>query len=382
MKDPAPTARRRGFASRIVVLALLLAFLLVQGWDAVPQARLELQRPGFGYGVNVADLKNAPRVREMGFRWMKGFVGWDSLEPKPGEYDWTDLSKAVVASRQSRLGLLLRIDHAPDWSRPDHPEAGAPPDPDFLVAWGEMLFRVAQRGKGQVAAYEIWNEPNLASEWGGRAPDPAYYVEMLRVAYQRIKAVDPGARVVSAGLAPTLGDGGIEAVDNLVYLREMYRLGAEDYFDVLGSHPYGFGSPPDSDPHKVASFRSIELEREIMVEFGDGAKPVWATESGWLLDPGAVGLTGCRDKPPVQRDLWQAVDASTQARYSVEAYRYAYDNWPWLGAIFWFNLDFATAPWYSDPCEPMGFYSLLGPDSQPRSAFEALKAMPKPGREP
>ncbi|MDO8689930.1 MAG: hypothetical protein Q7R39_07960 [Dehalococcoidia bacterium] len=358
---------------------MLLALLLVQGWEAVPRARLELQRPGFGYGVNVADLKNVPRVREMGFQWMKGFVGWDSLEPRAGEYDWTDLSKAVVASRQSRLGLLLRVDHAPEWSRPDHQEPGAPPDPAFLGAWGDMLYRLAQRGKGHVAAYEIWNEPNLASEWGGRAPDPGYYVEMLRIAYRRIKAADPGVRVVSAGLAPTQGDGGIEAVDNLLYLREMYRLGGGDYFDVLGSHPYGFGSPPDADPRSVASFRSVELEREIMLEFGADAKPVWATESGWLLDPGAVGLAGCREDPSAQGSLWQAVDASTQARYSAQAYRYAYDNWPWLGAIFIFNLDFATAPWYSDPCEPMGFYSLLGPDSQPRLGFEALKAMPKPG---
>lgn len=364
------------------IWGLVLLFLAAQSWQRVPPARLSLQRPDFGYGANVADLKNAPRLSEMGFQWMKGFVSWEGLEPKPGEYDWTDLSKAIVAARRNHLGLLLRVDGVPPWARPDNPSPTAPPDRPFLEAWGRFLEDLARRGRGQVAAYEAWNEPNLAGEWGGRPPDPAYYVEMLRVAYQRIKAGDPEALVVSAGLAPTQGDGGGEALDNLRYLRTMYELGAGAYFDILGSHPYGFASPPEADPRAQASFRSPELEREVMLEFGDGAKVVWATEAGWLLDPGAVGLGLCRESPALRGTLWQAVDPEVQARYLVQAYRYAYENWPWMGAIFLFNLDFSLAPWYPDPCQPMAFYSLLGPKGEPRAAFGALREMPKAGGGP
>lgn len=358
---------------------MVALFLVAQGWNTAPYARLTLERPDFGYGVNIADLKNAPYVNEMGFQWIKGFVGWDSLEPKPGEYNWTDLSKVVVAARDARLGLLLRIDRPPAWAHPDNSEPNAPPDPAFLDAWGDMIEKVAQRSRGHVAAYEIWNEPNLSWEWGQRPPDPVYYVEMLKVAYQRIKAVDPEVLVVSAGLAPTQGDGGNQSTDNLTYLRKMYELGAGAYFDVLASHPYGFALPPDADPQRAASFRSAEMERRVMVEFGDAAKPVWATESGWFLDPAAVGLGACRESPPLKDTLWQAVDPDKQARYTTDAFQYAYENWPWLSAIFLFNLDFATAPWYPDPCEPMKFYSLLGPDGAPRAAFDALRDMPKPG---
>ena len=361
----------------ISLAGALLLFHAATGWQTATPAPLAVRRPDFGYGANVADLKNAPRLREMGFGWMKAFVSWDGLEPVPGAYDWTDLSKATVAARQNRLGLVLRIDRVPPWARPNNPDPTSPPDPSFLRAWGSFLADVARRGRGHVAAYEIWNEPNLASEWGGRSPDPAYYVEMLQAAYHGIKSADPGAQVVSAGLAPTLGDGGREAMDNLAYLRAMYELGAGAYFDVLGSHPYGFASPPDANPRSMASFRSAELEREVMVEHGDGAKAVWATEAGWLLDPAAAGRGACWESPSVQEILWQAMDQPAQARYLVEAYQYAYENWPWMGAIFLFNLDFSLAPWYSNPCEPMTFYSLLGPDGEPRAGFQALREMPK-----
>lgn len=360
-----------GMAGAVVLL------LAATGWETNTPAPMAVQRPEFGYGANVADLVNAPRLRQMGFNWMKAFVSWDGLEPEQGEYDWTNLSKATVAARQSRLGLVLRVDRVPAWARPENNDPTAPPDPAFLDSWGSFLKEVARRGRGHVAAYEIWNEPNLAWEWGGRSPDPAYYVEMLRQAYRGIKSADPGAMVVSAGLAPTLGDGGREAVDNLAYLRAMYERGAGAYFDILGSHPYGFASPPDAEPRAMASFRSSELEREIMVENGDTAKAVWATEAGWLLDPRGAGRGACLESPAIQEIVWQAMDQEDQARHLVEAYRYAYDNWPWMGAIFLFNLDFSLAPWYSNPCEPMTFYSLLGPDGGPRPAFQALREMPK-----
>lgn len=364
--------------SSILLSALLILLVMSQSWETAPYARAAVRRPAFGYGSNVADLANAPRLAEMGFGWMKGFVGWDGLEPRPDEYDWTDLSKAVASARENRLGLLLRIDRAPEWARPDNLDPSAPPALAYLDEWGEMLENLARRGRGRVAAYEIWNEPNLASEWGGRAPEPAYYVRMLAIAYQRIKSGDPGARVISAGLAPTQGDGGA-AADNLTYLRRMYELGAGGYFDILGSHSYGFGNVPQADPLTEASFRSVELERKLMLEFGDGLKPVWITETGWPAEPGAIGLGACRDRPPVQEMLWQSVDPELQGRYMAQAYQLAYESWPWVDAVFVFNLDFAAAPWYSDPCETMKLYSLLGPDGAPRAAFDSLKQMPKPG---
>src|SRR5581483_4572886 len=98
--------------------------------------------------------------------------------------------------------------------------------------------------KGRVVAYELWNEPNLSGEWGGQPPNPEAYARLLLAAYPLIKAADPNALVVSAGLASTGGDGGATALNDVDFLSRLYAAGARNSFDVLGSHPYGFASAP------------------------------------------------------------------------------------------------------------------------------------------
>ncbi len=59
--------------------------------------------PGaFIYGISVSDLKNAPLVGEMGFRWMKGHISWQHSEPEPDKYNWGDLDKALSAATGQR----------------------------------------------------------------------------------------------------------------------------------------------------------------------------------------------------------------------------------------------------------------------------------------
>jgi hypothetical protein len=119
-----------------------------------------------------------------------------------------------------------------------------------------------------------------------------------------------------------------------------------------------------------------------MVENGDSYKQVWAIEFNWILDPGA-GCSGWGDWPS---RWWQRVDVATQADFLVRAYQYAYSNWPWMGVMNVFNLDFATDYW-RDYCEPIRWYSITyrvdhrDPANNPilpRPAYDALAAMPKP----
>jgi hypothetical protein len=109
-----------------------------------------------------------------------------------------------------------------------------------------------------IDAYEIGNEPNLAWEWEPDSknpanPDPAAYVELLRIAYTNIKAADPEAIVIAAAMSPT---GSVppeveEVWDDRRFIRAMYEAGAKPYFDVLGTHPFGFKYPPETDPESI-----------------------------------------------------------------------------------------------------------------------------------
>ena len=225
-----------------------------------------------------------------------------------------------------------------------------------LIVWDDykiFVQRVAERYRGRVGAYIIWNEPNLSIEWGGQAPDPVAFTELLQAGYEAVKTGDPEAIVVAAGLAPT-NSNDAQAMDERLFLQAMYQAGAADFFDVLAAHPYSFGQAPDapqSDSQHPAFERLVEL-RDIMLDNGDARKTVWITEMGWTVNP-----------PPEQPDI--GVSLNQQATYLAEALKLIRNDWPWVELITVWNLSRLESN------HPFGGYSLFDSSGQPRPAFEA-----------
>ena len=314
----------------------------------------------FAYGFNIADLSKAYLARDLGLRWAKGYVNWETVEPNPGTFRWGDPDNTVAAFQSQRLLILLRVHGSPGWARPLDTFLTYPPD--NMSDFGRFMGDLARRYRGQVAAYEIWNEPNLNYEWGYLPPDPVRYTLMLKAAYQAVKAVDPGALVIGGGLATT-GDGSPTAMGDLEFLQEMYEAGARGHFDAFGSHPYAFGHDPDyQDPWGLALSRVAE-QREVMVTNGDAGTPIWITELGWVLrsswnlgEHEAIGVTELQ-----------------QAQYLERAHQKVRIEWPWVRGLFVFNLDFAGVPWYT-ASEPMRWYAILNPDRTPRPAYTSIKS--------
>lgn len=315
----------------------------------------------FGYGVNMADLSTAYLVKDVGFNWAKGYVNWETVEPERGEFRWVDPDNVVNAFGGHGLKILLRVHGSPAWALPPDTHFSHPPtDPaDF----GAFMSQLSSRYKGRVAAYEIWNEENLNYEWGYRQPNPAEYVPLLKVAYEAVKAVDPDALVLVGGLATT-GDGSETAMGDLKYLQGIYDAGGRDYFDALASHPYAYGRSPDQDDPWGLSMSRVVAQHYVMQQNGDRDKPVWITEVGWVLHS--------------SWDLGEhakiAVTEEQQADYLARAYEKAQQEWPWVKAVYLFNLDFSVAPWYGAG-EPMRWYAVINPDHTPRPAYTRLRMM-------
>jgi polysaccharide biosynthesis protein PslG len=274
---------------------------------------------------------------------------WREIEPTQDQFHWESTDQIVAGADYYGLKLVVRLDQHPAWASRVDLALNAPPD--RLEDYRDFVQRVAERYRGRIGAYIIWNEPNLAIEWGGQPPDPAAFTELLKVGYQAVKAGDPEALVVAAGLAPTNSQDA-QAMDERLFLEEMYQAGA--YFDILGAHPYSFGQAPDapeSDGNHPAFGRLAELRR-IMEEHGDRAKPVWITEMGWTIDP-----------PPEQADI--QVSPEQQAAYLVEGLEIIRRDWPWVQLVTVWNLSRPT------PGDPFGGYSLLDAEGRPRPVYEA-----------
>ncbi len=286
-----------------------------------------------------------------GFDTIVQLFPWREVEPTQDQFHWSVPDQIVAGADYYGLDLIVRLDQHPAWASPVDQSLNAPPDK--LEDYEDFVRRVAGRYRGRVKGYIIWNEPNLAIEWGGQPPDPVAYAELLQLGYETIKAVDPAAIVVAAGLAPT-NSHDAEAMDERLFLQQMYRAGARPYFDVLAGHPYSFGQAPGapaSDAQHPAFGRLAEL-RSIMVANGDRHKPVWITEMGWTVKP-----------PPEQPDI--GVTLAQQADYLVQALEIIRRDWPWVELVTVWNLS------QPRPGDPFGGYSLLDPNGQPRPAYHA-----------
>lgn len=338
-----------------------------------------LQGPHVGYGMNVwlptADMdRTLQLLTGAGFQWARQWISWESVEPSPGVYHWKDLDAVTAAAERNNVKLMIVFLRSPTWAEPKN---GVPKEQAGKQAYAAALNEIAKRYKGKVAAYEVWNEQNLAAEAGGQV-NVGEYVELLKLAFPAIKSADPGAFVLYGGLTPTGINDPAVAIDDAVYLQQSYEYNGgevKQYFDVLGAHPGGQNNPPDTLwPEKPGPgpgwqdsrsfyFRRVEDIRAVMEKFGDGAKQVWFTEFGWTTKNQAKGY-----------EYGQFNSEEEQAKYLVAAYQLARERYPWAGVMFLWNLNFSTVSKPEDEKTP---WSIVYADYSPRPAYDALKAMPK-----
>ena len=152
------------------------------------------------FGV-VAHLYYTDRERVLqltqnaGFDWVRQQIYWRDIEdPVNNILAWDEVDRIVETTNAYGRKLLINVVRSPSAYNATN---GLPDDPRTLANFMGLL---AERYKGRIHAYEIWNEPNLAHETGGTIvpEDVGRYVEMLKLSYQAIKAVDPEAIVLAA----------------------------------------------------------------------------------------------------------------------------------------------------------------------------------------
>ncbi|MCK6577924.1 MAG: hypothetical protein L6Q98_07445 [Anaerolineae bacterium] len=145
----------------------------------------------------------------------------------------------------------------------------------------------------QPDAIQVWNEMNLDREWPQGQIDPRAYVELLRAAYEAIKAVDPIVKVVTGAPSPTGAEGafGLDRVwnDDRYYLG-MANAGAAQYSDCIGIHynegiisPRLQGGDPRGD--YPTYYFPLMLQRAAF-PFRSANPPLCFSEMGYLSPDG------------------------------------------------------------------------------------------------
>ena len=212
-------------------------------------------------------------------------ISWNRMEVSKGVYDWENhIVKPVVdALKEEGLGFLPILDTSSSlycsvWNDLPH-------TPEQLEAWGNFAAYAAQQLKDVTRRYEIWNEPNISS-FNINMYDADVYTEMVRVAYEKIKEVDPEAKVGAGSLAYMRSDTDTEtyyAGPN--FLAGMMEAEAWRYMDAITLHPYTTRSIEDENMGEVVQWYKDEFTRYK----GNENTEIWNTEFGFTTADTVVG---------------------------------------------------------------------------------------------
>jgi hypothetical protein len=258
-----------------------------------------------------------------GVNHVRDRLNWAEMESArgrfaaPNRYDTSAHSQAAAGLR------VLQVTHiSPAWANPDTKRF--PLDlRDAYNFWREMAWR----WRGQVTAFEPWNEADI-EQFGGHTGNEI--ASLQKAAYLGLKAGNPNVIACQ----------NVFAIHRAATLHDFQENEAWPYFDTFNLHHY---EPFENYPKLYADFRAVSAGR-----------PLWVTECSrpvkWSGDEKA--------KEPTEADL------RVQAERVAKTYALAVHEG--AQAVFYFLL-----PHY---VEGQTQFGIVRPDLTPRPAFLALAA--------
>lgn len=211
-------------------------------------------------------------------------VHWWTVEPVKGQLSFPARSKWVESATANGIQSLVVLTYGNpiyEFGQPSQADLDAggnrdcvmpvrdgnpatTADDEYFDAYIRYVDFVSKTLAGKVAAYEIWNEPDIK---GFNAADAtgADYAELLKAAYTTIKKNDPDVTVLGGAIAI-----------HKYFLDDMMKAGAGEYMDGLSVHYYLVKNAPE----KRARDR-LDKYRAVLLKYGYRKMPVWVTETGW-----------------------------------------------------------------------------------------------------
>ncbi len=287
---------------------------------AAAQFPVPAHDPYFGMHIHRADAGTAWPTAPLG-AWRLWDLGarWPELEPQPGRWQFERLDRYVALAGLTRVDLLLPLGSSPAWAsaRPQEKSSyglGQAAEPARLDDWRRYVRTVAERYRGRIRHYEIWNEVNDKGFYTG---SPEKMVELTCAAHAILHAVDPDNRLVS----PSFIGAGSEPEQ----LERFLRLGGKACVDIVAYHFY----VPHREPEEIVPL--VQRVRTAMQRQGLAHLPLWNTESGWwLANADGTDRIGADKR-------WRRVDSGEGA--AVVARTLILGRWAGLERFYWYAWD-------------------------------------------
>lgn len=270
-------------------------------------------------------------ARRLGAGWIRGEAAFAGLK-KRADGSW-DTSAASAAMAEFGRYAPMKMVHMWMNQGEGHKLTG-------IDQTAEMFAAAARNAVGRQdpqSEFEVWNEPNHSGFWRLSPINAADFTALLKPTYNAIKSADPNAIVNSFSLSGA--DGG--------FLRGAMENGAWPYVDMIGYHPYGYPTIPET-----LLPQTMRGMKQVSDEFG-GWIDYHITEHGYPTVTTSIGVS-------------EQVQADDLVRLNLLA-----NSMPWLRALHIYTLHDSG----DNPQNVEHRFGIIRTDRTAKPSFLALAVM-------
>jgi hypothetical protein len=294
-------------------------------------------------------------------------VPWGAIQPTAAPvYTWWYIDPWVERAARYGIGVLPVLGGSPSWLEAQETTLPVGSSAE-REAWAGFVAAAVQRyGPGgsfwrehgpasadplperPVRTWQIWNEANF--HYFAYPVSPASYGQLIEATAPAIRAVDPSAQILLAGLFGEPNRGGLRGMAATKFLADLYRIpGLSEDFDGVALHPYA---------PRLSTLRNLVEGMHRVVQKNHDNASLYITEVGWgsQFDPKVVAF----EKGP-----------TGQARELNRSYRYLIKNRVRLRlrGVYWFSWKdlYGTCSF----CDSSGLFD-AGEGFQPKPAWSTF----------
>jgi cellulase (glycosyl hydrolase family 5) len=211
--------------------------------------------------------------------WDDG-VKWAQVETSKGVYDWAKLDTWISKAQAQGVDVLYTIGDTPKWAGSIPKGSPCGPNGQYSCSaptdvktdgtgtdkyFSDFMTALVKRYKGQIAYYELWNEPDCKCFWSGTT---AQLVRMGQDAAAIIRANDSAAKILSPSAhGPTMKS----------WFDDYVAAGGAANFDIVNAHLRGT-TTTNKDPESFLTMYddvTAETSKRNLTKL-----PIWDDEHG------------------------------------------------------------------------------------------------------
>ncbi|MEF3090108.1 cellulase family glycosylhydrolase [Raoultella scottii] len=252
-----------------------------------------------GIGTHFQSYKNPPTVyldilKKYGFTSFRDDYSWSKIESSPGVYSVSkNLEKtdfAIQNGMKYNLNPVVILDYGNALYNSGH----YPSDSESIAAFSKYAAWTAERFKGKVKYYEIWNEWTLGTgmvKFRDEIPPADVYFELVKKTSEEIRKVDPNAVIIAGSINPLEQRARYIELTDWEWFKKLVSLGMMNYIDGVSLHTYSYLNRDKNLRTPIGNLEYLDKFHSYFSKIAGKDIDVYITETGVTNYNGPGGLS-------------------------------------------------------------------------------------------